>query len=189
MMKKMLTAVLAVSAIAASAHAASIVVYFSKTGEQYSVGTIAEGNTAKIAKLIAEQTGSDLFEIVPEKPYSEGYKATTEAAKKEQGAKARPAYKGDVADFDKYDTVYVGYPNWWGDLPMIVYTFLESHSFAGKKIRPFCTHEGSGASGTKRSIESVCTGADVSDVLAVRGSTAQNDRASSEKAVAAWLKK
>lgn len=74
-------------------------------------------------------------------------------------------------------------------MPMIVYTFLESHSFAGKTVRPFCTHEGSGASGTKRSIESVCKGASVSDVLAIRGSTAQKDKASSEKAVAVWLGK
>lgn len=186
---KHLAAALAVSATAVSANAESLVVYFSKTGEQYSVGKITEGNTAKIAKIIAEKTESDIFEIVPEKPYPEGYRATTEAAKKEQGAKARPAYKGDVADFDKYDTVYVGYPNWWGDMPMIVYTFLESHSFAGKTVRPFCTHEGSGASGTKRSIESVCKGASVSDVLAIRGSTAQKDKASSEKAVAVWLGK
>ncbi|MGN0739814.1 MAG: flavodoxin [Treponema sp.] len=187
-MKKLMSIFLAGSVFTA-AHAKSLVVYFSKTGEQYGVGTIEKGNTAKIAEIIAAQTGSDIFEIVPEKPYPEGYRATTEVAKTEQAQKARPAFKGKIEDFDKYDTIYIGYPNWWGDMPMIVYTFLESYSFAGKKILPFCTHEGSGSSGTDRKIAAVCKGATVGNVLAVRGTVAQNDAAASEKAVREWLKK
>ncbi|AEE15655.1 flavodoxin [Treponema brennaborense] len=180
-MKKVMTAMLAGTVLTAAAQAESLVVYFSKTGEQYAVGTITEGNTAKIAKIIAEQTGSDVFEIVPEKPYPEGYRATTDAAKTELSQKARPSFKGKIENFDQYDTIYLGYPNWWGDMPMVVYTFLETYSFKGKTIRPFCTHEGSGASGTKQKIAAVCKGAIVQDVLAVRGSVAQNDSAAPKK--------
>ena len=79
------------------------------------------------------------------------------------------------------------YPIWWGDVPMIAYTFLENHDFTGKTVIPFNTHEGSGQSGTQRTIESLCSGATVIDGLAVRGNTAQNDRTGMEQAVSEWL--
>ena len=115
----------------------SIVIYFSRAGEQYGVGTIEKGNTAIIAEMIAEKTNSDTFEIEPtDNRYDLSYNELTDYAKKEQSDNARPEYKGSV-DLSQYDTVYLGYPIWWGDLPMIVYTFLENNDFSGKTVYAF----------------------------------------------------
>ena len=98
-----------------------LVAYFSRTGEQYGVGNITEGNTAIVAKMIADKTGGDLFEIkVVNDNYPGMYNALTEYAKKEKQQNARPEIIGKVENFDEYDTVFVGYPNWWVDMPMPV---------------------------------------------------------------------
>ena len=95
----------------------TLVVYFSRTGEQYTVGVIDHGNTAIVAEMIAEETGADLFEVVPEEDhYPMTYAELTDVAKREQTEKARPAYAGEVPDLSRYDTVYVGAPVWWGGL-------------------------------------------------------------------------
>ena len=98
------------------------------------------------------------------------------------------ALKADVPNFDSYDTIYIGYPIWWGDLPMCIYTFMESHQWNGKTVIPFCTHEGSSLAGTESSIRSTCKGARLLKGLAVRGSTAQNNRTAARKSVQDWLK-
>lgn len=164
-----------------------LVVYFSRTGENYTVGTISKGNTAIVADMIVDATGADVFEIVPVTPYPDSYDECLEVATQEQRSNARPAYVGEVEGWEDYDTVFFGYPIWWGDMPMIAYTFLENHDFTGKTVIPFNTHEGSGQGGTQRTIESLCSGATVIDGLAVRGNTAQNDRAGTEQAVSDWL--
>ena len=160
--------------------------YFSHTGENYGVGVIEEGNTAIVAKMIAEKTGADLFEIVPSEAYPEGYDECCDVALNEQNAGARPAFAQDI-DLMSYSTVYLGYPIWWGDLPMCVYTFLEAHDWAGKDIHPFCTHAGSGLSGTESKIASTCLGANVGQGLSIAGTTAQNSRDQAQAAVDAWL--
>ncbi len=175
--------------MACFANAKSIVVYFSKTGEQYGVGTITEGNTAKVAKEIAAQTGADIFELKTVKNYPEDYKATTEEAQKEIRANERPALAVKIPDMAQYDTVYLGYPIWWGDAPMCVYTFLDSVDLSGKTIKPFCTHEGSGASGTQNKIKRAEPKANVESVLALRGSVAQKNAESVKKSVSEWLGK
>ena len=129
----------------------TLVLFFSHTGENYAVGNITEGNTAILAKMIAAKTRADIFEVVPEKDYPSKYKPCTDIALTEKRQNARPAYKGDI-DTSKYDTVYIGYPIWWGDLPMVLYTFLDKHDLNGKTIYPFCTHEGSGMSGTDKNL-------------------------------------
>ena len=187
-LKTILAMFIALFVTAGSASAKSLVVYFSRTGENYSVGNISEGNTAIIAKMIAEKTGSDTFEIVPSKDYPKTYKECTEVAKDEQKKNARPAYKGDM-DTSDYDTVYIGYPIWWGDMPMVVYTFLEKHDLNGKTVVPFCTHEGSGVSGTDGKIRRLYKNVAVKSALAVRGATAQNKRNEAQKAVDEWLGK
>ena len=166
----------------------SLVVYFSRVDENYGVGNITEGNTAILAKMIAQKTGSDIFEIVPEKAYPKSYNECTTVAKDEQRKKARPAYKGDI-DTSGYDTIYIGYPIWWGDLPMVVYTFLETHDLGGKTIIPFCTHEGSGLSGTDNNIKKLYKNVTMKKALAMTGRTAQNNRKEAEKQVDEWLKK
>lgn len=164
-----------------------LVVYFSKTGEQYSVGNIKEGNTAIIAKMIAQHTHGDLFEVkLKNDTYPAAYKALTEVALKEKKDGARPEIAGDVADFAGYDVVFIGTPNWWADMPMAMYTFIEAHDWSGKTVVPFVTHEGSGLSSIPNKIKSV-TGAEVLDGLAVFGHVAQNERAVAEQSVIDWL--
>ena len=164
-----------------------LVVYFSRTGENYGVGNIKKGNTAIVADMIADQTGADTFEIVPVKAYPTDYDKTTEQAKKEQDDKARPEYKGDVKDWKKYDTVFVGYPIWYGDMPMIVYTFLEKHDWNGKTVIPFDTHAGSGLADTESNL-SKTTGVKVQSGLAITGEDAQNSQDSVKSDVSKWLK-
>lgn len=165
-----------------------LVAFFSHTGENYAVGNITKGNTHIIAEMIAESTGGMLFEIVPVKEYPAAYNACVDVAKQEKESKARPAIEGDIAVED-YDIVFIGYPNWWGDMPMPVYTFIEKHRWAGKTVIPFCTHEGSGLSSTERYIADACKGATVEKGLAVRGETAQNKQEQAKKAVAQWLER
>ena len=160
--------------------------YFSHAGENYGVGVIEEGNTAIVAKMVAERAGADLFEIVPVDAYPEGYDECCDVALSEKDSKARPGYEGDV-DLSAYDTVYLGYPIWWGELPMCVFTFIESHDWAGKEIRPFATHAGSGLANTEATLQSACTGATVSKGLAISGTTAQSSRTEAQAAVDAWV--
>lgn len=166
----------------------SLVVYFSRTGEQYGVGVIDKGNTAIVADMIIAETGADSFEIVPKTDnYPTTYDALTDYAKEEQNNNARPEIKDTVNSFDSYDTIYFGYPIWWGDLPMICYTFLESYDFSGKTIVPFCTHAGSGNAGTQSKIQSVVPDAEVKEVLTVTGTDAQNNQDSVKATVSEWL--
>ena len=166
----------------------SIVVYFSRTGEQYGVGVIDKGNTAIVADMIIEQTGADSFEIIPkEDNYPMTYSELTDYAKEEQNNNARPEIASTIENFDSYDTIYLGYPIWWGDLPMICYTFLESYDFSGKTIIPFCTHAGSGDAGTQSKIQAAAPNADVKEVLAIVGTDTQNDQDSVKSQVIDWL--
>ena len=167
----------------------TLIVYFSRAGENYNVGTVSTGNTAIVAGMIAESTGADQFEIVPVTPYPSNYNECLEVATQEQRDNARPEYVGDVENWADYDTVFFGYPIWWGDLPMIVYTFLEGHDWSGKTVIPFNTHEGSGQGGTQRTVERLCTGATVLNGLAIQGKTAQNNRDAAQKSVNDWLDK
>ena len=165
-----------------------LVAFFSRTGENYAVGHIEQGNTHIVAELIASATGGTLFRIEPATPYPDDYRACTEVAQREKRSKARPALVGDIA-VEEYDVIFLGYPNWWGDLPMCVYTFLEQHNWQGKVVIPFCTHEGSGLSDTENRLRAACRGASVLNGLAVRGSVAQNEREKVRKQVLEWLKR
>ena len=149
-----------------------LVVFFSHTGENYNVGYIEKGNTHIVADMIADATGADIFEIVPEKGYPKSYNECIEIAKKELQANARPAVKGDVK-IEDYDVIFIGYPQWWGEPPMCVYTFIEKHDWNGKTVIPFVTHEGSGMGGTDRKIAADCTGA--------------NTLTSAKKSVEKWI--
>ena len=164
-----------------------LVAFFSRTGENYAVGHIEQGNTHIVAELIASATGGTLFRIEPATPYPDDYRACTEVAQREKRSKARPALVGDIAA-EEYDVIFLGYPNWWGDLPMCVYTFLKQHDGQGKIVIPFCTHEGSGLSDTENRLQEACRGASVLNGLAVRGSVAQNEREKAWKQVLEWLK-
>jgi flavodoxin len=143
------------------------------------------GNTRTIAGYIHQAVGGDLFEIKTVNAYPTDYNATTDVAKREQGAKARPALASTVDAIDSYNVLFLGYPNWWGTIPMPVYTFLESFNLAGKTIIPFCTNEGSGLGRSVADIKAVNARVTVRDGLAVRGGGA----ARAKDQVIGWLRR
>lgn len=152
-----------------------LVAFYSRAGENYFGGTmryIAEGNTEKVAKMIADATGADLFHIEQKVPYAEDYNTCIAQAKQDLRSEARPELTGLPDSIDEYAEVYLGYPIYWGDLPMAVYTFLENFDWNGKTIHPFCTHEGSGLGRTPEKIGKACRGASVTKGLAVEGGSA-----------------
>ena len=189
-MRKILMAVLVVMAVVGSAFAAEakmLIAVFSRADENYNVGYIEVGNTMKLAQVIQQKTGAELFEVAPAKNYPADYDTCIDVAKKEQARKARPAIAQDK-DISEYDVIFLGYPVWWGDIPMCMYTFIEAHDWAGKTVIPFCTSEGSGAGSTDRTLKNALNGADVKRVMSMRGTTAQNNPAELEKTVDSWLK-
>lgn len=167
---------------------ANLIVYYSRKGENYCNGSIknlSKGNTERVAEFIQKAVGGDLFEVDTVKPYSKDYYECTEEAQAELKANARPEIKGYVEDISKYDTIFVGYPNWWGQMPMCMCTFLEHYDLSGKKIAPFCTNEGSGMGSSERQLKSVCKNVLIVSGLSVRGVEA----AQSEKKVSEWAKR
>lgn len=167
--------------------ARSLVVWFSLAGEQYDVGVIEEGNTEIVGKYIAEVTGSDTFAIEPVTPYPETLTGLFSVAEEETEENARPEYIGDMENWEDYDTIYLGFPLWYDDMPMIVYSFLEDHDFTGKTICPFDTCGSEGLMDTVETIRDL-TGANVTEGLSVRGVTVQNDPSAMRDAVDAWLR-
>ena len=164
-----------------------LVVYFSRTGENYNVGNVEVGNTAMVASYIKEYLKADSFEIVPVDKYPEKYDECTDIAQKEKNDNARPKIQDKINNFDSYDTVFLGYPIWWGDLPMIMYTFMEEYDFNGKNVIPFNTHEGSGDAGTYQSIQTKLPNAKVNTKgLALDGKTARSDNGKQQ--TIDWLK-
>ena len=161
-----------------------IVAYYSRGGENYVGGTIKRlsvGNTAVAARCIADITGAELFEIRQKKPYSDIYNECTAEAGEDQKNSARPELTEKVGDITDTDVVFLGYPNYWGTMPMAVFTFLESADFGGKTIIPFCTHEGSGFGRSISDIKRLCPDSDVKDGFALRGSTVGRYRKEIEK--------
>ena len=164
-----------------------LVVYFSRTGENYNVGNVEVGNTAMVASYIKEYLNADSFEIVPNEKYPDEYEKCTEIASKEKEENARPEIENKIANFDSYDTVFVGYPIWWGDLPMIMYSFFEDYDFNGKTVIPFNTHEGSGDAGTYSTIQTKLPSANVTtEGLALDGKTARSEDGKTQ--TLDWLK-
>lgn len=151
---------------------ASLIAYFSRADENYFGGALkmlTVGNTETAAKTLQTLTGGELFKIEPVKPYAKDYNTCINEAQADQRANARPALKACPESLDGYDTIYLGYPNYWGTMPMAVFTFLEHFDFTGKTIRPFCTHEGSGMGRSEADIRRLCPGAKVEPGLAIRG--------------------
>ena len=165
-----------------------LVVYFSRTGEEYNVGTITKGNTAIVAEFIAQKTGADTFEVKAETPYPDGYEECTALAKRELEENVRPKFVANVENLAQYDTVFIGFPIWWGAVPRVLLTFLEANDFSGKTLVPFCTHGGSGLAGTEREIAEACPKATVRDGLAIVGKDCQDSPDEVQKDVDAWLK-
>lgn len=164
----------------------ALVLVYSRAGENYNVGTIEVGNTMVLAQFVQQKTGADLFELVPAEPYPDNYDACCDQALAEQHAGARPALEA-LPDLASYSTVYFGFPVWWEDIPMPVYTAIEALDWQGKTIAPFNTHEGSGNAGMFATLADVCAGATVLDGLTMQGGMAQNQRDVAEQRVDEWL--
>lgn len=151
---------------------AEIIVYFSRGGENYVNGSIQKlsvGNTEVAAGILQELTGAELFKLEPLVRYSELYNTCIAQAQDDQRRNARPELENWPESLEAYDTVYLGYPNYWGTMPMAVFTFLEHFDFTGKRIRPFCTHEGSGMGRSEQDIRKLCPTAKVDKGLAIHG--------------------
>ena len=138
-----------------------LVIYFSHTG-----------TTKEVAAYLHELVGGDLVELIPVEAYPEGYSAALDPAKQEQRENARPAIKDPLESIDQYEVIYLGYPIWWGTVPMIVNTFLESYDFTGKTVIPFATSGGTGISQSVKDIRNEVPGAEVQDGLLVRSNDA-----------------
>ena len=164
-----------------------LVAYFSRADENYNVGTIDKGNTQIVAEYIASEVGADSFHIETVTPYPAGYDDCCDVAKQELTDKARPEIQGSVENMEQYDIVFLGYPIWWGDMPMAVYTFMDSYDFSDKVVIPFNTHEGSGESGTYSAIGSYLPNAQVLDGMAIQGKTAQEFSSDTQQSVRDWL--
>ena len=163
---------------------AALIAFYSRAGENYFGGAhrrVTIGNTEKAAKMLADLTGGELYKIEQAQPYSDDYNTCIAEAKADLQANARPEVRNLPDDLDAYDEIYLGYPNYWGTMPMAVYTFLENYDFAGKTIHPFCTHEGSGLSRTERDVQSAAPGAIVARGLAIRGSDVDGAKTALEK--------
>lgn len=165
-----------------------LIVYYSRKGENYwngSIRKLEKGNTHIVAEQIKTAVGGDLFEVDTVKPYSADYYTCIDEAQAELREDARPELKAYPDSLDGYDTIFVGFPNWWGTMPMAMFTFLEHFDWSGKRILPFCTNEGSGMGRSERDLKHLCPGATVERGLSIRGCEA----AKSEAAVSAWASK
>lgn len=172
-----------------NADSKSLVVYFSRSGENWNVGTVEKGSTQLVAEYIADKTGAEIYRIEPVTPYPDSYSEMLKVAEEEQKENKRPEIKTPVDNWEQYDRIYLGYPIWDGDMPMIVYSFLESQDFSGKIIYPFDTHGGSGLAGTVDNIKNSVAGADVMDGLGILGEDVQKDFNSLTDTIDSWLDK
>jgi len=164
-----------------------LIAYFSRPGNNYVNGKIVNlpvGNTEVMAKMIHEMINGDLFHIEPVNAYPEDYTETTEVAQQERRANARPKLTRHLENMSSYDVIFLGHPNWWGTMPMPVFTFLEEYDLSGKTIASFCTHEGSGLGRSVADIRKTCPQSTVLEGLAIRGGEVKN----AQDVVSGWLR-
>ena len=173
-MKKPLIIIFMAIAMAMPLLSDPLVVYFSRSG-----------NTESVAERIAERVDADVFEIETVQEYPEDYDELLDYARNEQRSGARPGLSAHIDDIDRYDVIFLGYPNWWGDMPMPLYSFLDEYDLSGKTIMPFVTSGGSGFSRTIRSIESAEPDANVLDELSIRDRRVHDS--STDRAISEWI--
>lgn len=136
------------------------------------------GNTENAAQIIQEQTGADIIELNPAEPYSSNYSEVLDQAQKDMNADARPELANHVENMEQYDTILLGYPNWWATIPMPVATFLEEYDFSGKTIIPFCSHGGGGFGQSITDISKLAPNSRIGEGLSIHysgGTSLEND--------------
>ena len=166
--------------------AKTLIAFFSRADENYFGGAmryVKVGHTEIVANIMKDLTGADTFKIEMKDPYSPVYMTCIDEAKEDLRTGARPELVSMPESIDEYDTMVLAYPNYWGTMPMAVFTFLEHFDFSGKTILPLCTNEGSGMGSSERDIRRTCPGAEVKKGLAITGSAAANSKSSVER----WL--
>lgn len=156
-----------------------------KTGKVLVLYFSESGNTEKVANFIHDEVGGDIVKLEVTKAYPSDYNELIDYAQEEQRKNGRPELKTKISNINEYDTIFLGYPNWWADMPMPIYTFLDEYDLSEKTIAPFITHGGSGLSGTPNKIKSEEPKATVTEGLAISGSQA----GSSKSSVQSWLSK
>ena len=165
----------------------NLVVYFSMPDNVDDSTVVIDGetlgNTQYMAYVIQETVGADIFRIEPETSYPTDHDELVDIAREEQSNNARPAIKDTIENFDTYENIFVGYPNWWGDMPMILYSFFDEYDFSGKTIIPFNTHGGSGFSGTISTIKELEPNAEVLDGKSI----SRNDIQDAEQEIVDWV--
>lgn len=164
-----------------------LVVFYSRADENYVNGMIKKlevGNTEVAAGIIEKLTDAKMFKIEQMQPYSKDYNECIAQAQADQKRDARPELKSYPETLEDYDTIYLGFPNYWGTMPMAVFTFLEHFDFSGKRIRPFCTHEGSGLGNSIKDIQRLCSDAKIEKGLAIHGGSVER----SERDIEKWIK-
>ena len=164
----------------------TLIIFFSRAGENYAVGKVDKGNTEMIVDYITQVTKIKSFKIIPETEYPEDYSQTVEIARNEKSSNARPKIKDPLTNIDNYDTILLGYPIWHTDLPNIVMTQLELLNFEGKTIYPFNTHEGSGKGNSINDIKNIVPNAVVKDGFDLRGQNARKEESRTD--IEKWLK-
>ncbi|MCR4775013.1 MAG: flavodoxin [Saccharofermentans sp.] len=166
--------------------AKTLIAFFSRADENYFGGAmryVKTGNTEIVAGIMNDLISADTFKIDMKQPYSPVYMTCIDEAKKDLKENARPELSTYIGSIDGYDTIILGFPNYWGTIPMAVATFLERYDFSDKTILPFCTNEGSGMGSSERDIKKYAKGADVKKGLSITGSQA----ADSKEAVKRWF--
>ena len=165
----------------------NLVVYFSMPDNVDDSTVVIDGetlgNTQYMAYVIQETVGADIFRIEPETPYPTDHDELVDLASEEQSNNARPAIKDTIENFDTYENIFIGYPNWWGDMPMILYSFFDEYDFSGKTIIPFNTHGGSGFSDTISTIKELEPNAEVLDGKSI----SRNDIQDAEQEIVDWV--
>ncbi len=167
--------------------AKTLIAFFSRADENYFGGAmryVKVGNTEIVVDLMKDLIDADTFKIEMKDPYSPVYMTCIDEAKKDLRDNARPELIDYLDSIDEYDTIILGYPNYWGTFPMAVATFLERYDFTGKTILPLCTNEGSGMGHSEKDVAKSAKGAEVKSGLSITGSRAADSKAAVQK----WLK-
>lgn len=166
----------------------SIIIYFSRTGENYTKNGIVDlkvGNTAIVANIVKDLTNSDIFEVKPLHNYPKDYRECVKVSVEELKNQSRPPLKEYLTDISSYDVIYIGTPIWCGTMPMPLFTQLEKLDFTNKKIKVFVTNEGSGVGNIPNDLKKICKNATSIDSISIIGSEAS----SSKPLIEEWLKK
>lgn len=166
--------------------AKNLIAFYSRADENYVNGMIKHlniGNTEVAAGIIEKFIDADMFKIEQIQAYAKDYNTCIAQAQEDQKRDARPELKAYPDSIAGYETIYLGFPNYWSTMPMAVFTFLEHFDFSGKTIKPFCTHEGSGMGSSERDIRRLCPNAQVEKGLAIRGGSVKQ----AEKEIERWL--